>query len=793
MSGFKQLVSEIHRRSLWQVLGIYLGASWVVLQVVEILTESVGLPDWVQPFAIVLLLIGFPIVLATAFVQEGVGSREPKPTELETAPAESPSSEVDASTPAPVEASRTTTPTEAPAVAAAADQGTHHRLFTWKNALLGGVAAFTLLGIVTAVWMVMRTIGVGPAATLVARGVLDERDRVIVAEFTSETGDSLLARTATEALRVDLSQSTAVRVVEPRYVAEVLRRMERDPNERLSVATAGEVAIREGIKAVVAGEINSAGAGYVLTAELLTADRAQVLVSQRETAADSTRIIGAIDQLSKKLRERIGESLKSIQADDPLEQATTASLDALRMYSQAVHAIEVEGRPEKGITLLEEAVAIDSSFAMAWRKLGVALGNRGEEPSRAVAALQRAYDHRDRLTRVERFITIGSYYDNVTDETDKSIAAYENALEAYPDHPWVLNNLGGQYAELRDFQRQEELFHRAIRADSTSPLSYINLVFAQAGLAKTDDAENTLEAFEARFPDSPRIEESRAYLASMSGDYDAAAEHVERVRANEARSPFWRAYTSTLLGNFAAVQGKLGEAEEHYRAAVATNEERGLDDQQLGILLNVAYLRAFVAADKDEAAALAEEALARWPLEAMDPLDRPYLAAASALARAGRISRAQELLDEYEALGLVVEDAQRDLHWMRGEIALADDRTQQAVVELRRAHGRADACILCALPSLAEAYARSGEPDSAIAIYARYLDTPAGARIWGDRFNRGPSYEALGRLYDERGDWEKAAEYYAKFVELWADADPVLRPRVEAAQARLNEIFAERG
>ncbi len=76
MSGFKALIQEVHRRSLWQVLGIYLGASWVVLQAVEILTESVGLPDWVQPFAIVLLLIGFPIVLATAFVQEGVGARD---------------------------------------------------------------------------------------------------------------------------------------------------------------------------------------------------------------------------------------------------------------------------------------------------------------------------------------------------------------------------------------------------------------------------------------------------------------------------------------------------------------------------------------------------------------------------------------------------------------------------------------------------------------------------------------------------------------------------------------------
>ncbi len=71
MSGLKRLIQEIHRRSLWQVLGIYLLASWVVFQVIQTLTEGLGLPEWFPPLAALLLLIGLPIVLATAFVQEG--------------------------------------------------------------------------------------------------------------------------------------------------------------------------------------------------------------------------------------------------------------------------------------------------------------------------------------------------------------------------------------------------------------------------------------------------------------------------------------------------------------------------------------------------------------------------------------------------------------------------------------------------------------------------------------------------------------------------------------------------
>jgi hypothetical protein len=71
----KKLIQEAHRRSLWQVLGIYAVGSWIALQVVDVLVDNFGLPDWFPAFALGLLVIGLPIVLATAFVQEGVGQK----------------------------------------------------------------------------------------------------------------------------------------------------------------------------------------------------------------------------------------------------------------------------------------------------------------------------------------------------------------------------------------------------------------------------------------------------------------------------------------------------------------------------------------------------------------------------------------------------------------------------------------------------------------------------------------------------------------------------------------------
>ncbi|MDX1579872.1 MAG: hypothetical protein R3266_15415, partial [Gemmatimonadota bacterium] len=154
----KNLIREIHRRSLWQVLGVYLAGSWVALQVVEQLAEAAALPDWVRPFSLVLLILGFPIVMATAIVQEGVGGRERRES---GSPADEPMDD-----PPAAEARPTLTPS---AIEARPTSSSLRGLLTWKNAIAGGVLAFALLGVGTLAYMAMRTLGVGPAGTLVAK------------------------------------------------------------------------------------------------------------------------------------------------------------------------------------------------------------------------------------------------------------------------------------------------------------------------------------------------------------------------------------------------------------------------------------------------------------------------------------------------------------------------------------------------------------------------------------------------------------------------------------------------
>lgn len=71
-----------------------------------------------------------------------------------------------------------------------------------------------------------------------------------------------------------------------------------------------------------------------------------------------------------------------------------------------------------------------------------------------------------------------------------------------------------------------------------------------------------------------------------------------------------------------------------------------------------------------------------------------------------------------------------------------------------------------------------------------YLETPRAGRFqnfWRD----GPKVlESLGQLHEELGNRERAAEYFARFAELRAEADAELQTRVERARERAAALGA---
>lgn len=54
-------LGEIKRRKVFQVVAVYLVVSWLIMQIVDVVSEPLNLPDWFDTAVIVALVIGLPI------------------------------------------------------------------------------------------------------------------------------------------------------------------------------------------------------------------------------------------------------------------------------------------------------------------------------------------------------------------------------------------------------------------------------------------------------------------------------------------------------------------------------------------------------------------------------------------------------------------------------------------------------------------------------------------------------------------------------------------------------------
>jgi Flp pilus assembly protein TadD len=130
----------------------------------------------------------------------------------------------------------------------------------------------------------------------------------------------------------------------------------------------------------VTGEISQVGSGYSITARLVSVN-GDVLTAQQASASSNDDLVAAVDQLSRELRERFGESLRTIARSEPLERVTTSSHEALRVFTQGLQASN-KGDDARAMQLIEEALTLDTTFAMAYRKLAVLLSNNNERRGR---------------------------------------------------------------------------------------------------------------------------------------------------------------------------------------------------------------------------------------------------------------------------------------------------------------------------------------------------------------------------------------------------------------------------
>lgn len=792
MHRLKQVIHEIHRRSLWQVLGIYLLSSWAVLQVADTLASALGLPDWFASLALGLLVVGLPIVLATAFVQEGAGPEGVEGEALGSAGASGEArSSAGASAVEPAEtASRSVAPVNLAQGTGSLDRPSTRpsavrRLLTWRNAILGGVLAFAGLGVLVTAYWVMWASGIGPVGNLVAQGVLEDGGRVVLATFDDRTGQDL-GNVVTEALRIDLQQGSVLNLVDAPDIAPALDRMEVPAGTPLSADLARELAIREGIPAVLDGAVASVGSGYILTATLRAAENGRSLANFRVTADGQDQVIGAIERLSRDIRNKSGETLTSIRAGKPLAQVTTSSLEALQLYTEAVQAFDRDNDRVRSAALLEQALARDSTFAMAWRQLAFAI-QANRNPTRSREAISRAFQYRDRLQELERYLVEAVYHGTITGDRTGVIAANQNALRLEPDHPSALNNLALQYMRLGDYDRAEELLRRAVGGPGRSSTAYGNLIATLISLGRIDEAGDVLLEFEAAYPDLLTLGDWRFQVAFMGGDPEAAAEHVASRVEDPGLSGSIRSAAAARLARLAYWSGRLAEGRElslrSERLAAAVSPAFAWSRR-----ISTAYEEVMVG-NAGWAAEHLRSALEDGIVEALAPLERSHGQVAVTLIVAGDAQAAESVIRGWPAevpaeitTANVAAEMERAALYAR--VAGGDTAGVAEAHEALMADWGCDACWLMERAWLHE---RLGDPESAAALYERLLS--GGQSGW--TLNIGERLHArlrLGPLYEQVGDTTRAIEAYRRMADQWADGDAGAQRTVRQVRERIAAL-----
>jgi tetratricopeptide (TPR) repeat protein len=484
------------------------------------------------------------------------------------------------------------------------------------------------------------------------------------------------------------------------------------------------------------------------------------------TAEDDQHLIEAVDELGKQLRRSIGESLRAVRAAPPLARVTTASLPALRALMAAYRA-EHAGNRRRAITLLEEALALDTAFAMAWNFLGT-LHYNGNRYRQASEAYRRAYGHRDRLTEGERLRVVAHYHRDRGEEVQAE-AAYRQLieLEPYSASPWI--NLAEIKLTTRQLSQAESLSLRAIELDPQAIVGYWNAVEAQVAQRRFEAADSVLALMTARLPDHPWLRSLQSRVTVARRDFDAAQAYFDSLWVAGPTQD--SAVVRLSLCGLKLYRGRLREWRQcgYVSPAAALWELR-------------------YSGDTARVSRMVDSLLASE--------SRPYPGLVTVLAEMGRIREAHQVLGEWRgALGPDDPGYRTRVGRAAGSIALAEGRPDSAVTAFlawnRAGYVGATHIFNRGLAEAANAHDQAGRPDSAIALYEHALGIPS---------ITGASYEAiwyphalrrLGELHESLGHREQAVEYYGKFIELWKDADPELQEQVEATRAALVRLMGE--
>jgi eukaryotic-like serine/threonine-protein kinase len=613
------------------------------------------------------------------------------------------------------------------------------------------------------------------------RTVLGARDTVVLADFANSTSDPVFDETLREGLAIELEQSPFLSLISDQRIRHMLQLMGHSADARITPEIARGVCERTGSAAILEGSIAPLGSQYVLELRAKSCRSGDMLDQEQVQAAKKEDVLNALGQASRRFRERLGESLTTIQEHNtPLAEATTSSLEALEAFSMGWKLHMTSGT---GMPFLQRAVEIDPNFALAHSTLGRAYADV-EEGDLSVESSTRAWQLRDHASDREKFVIDANYAILSTGNLEAARRTLEAWSQMYPRDPLPHVMLSG-YPNKAAGRFEEAIAEgrKAIELDPDFAIAYFNIAVNNVYLNRLDEAENVLRRAAGRGLEIDEFLMLDYDIAFLRGDR-AGMERVAARARQRSGSDTWISNKEALA---LAYSGHLQRARLMSRRAVDHARQEAMPERG-GAWEAAASIREALFGNAAEART---RALAAFALSKDREVE---YCAAYALALSGDMLQAQRMADDLARRfpeNTVVRFSY--LPVLRAQLALDHGDSAKALEELQVAAPYEVGAARDFCGALHPAYVR-GEAYLAAAKAKGELAATEFQKILDHRGVVGSepigalAQLGLGRAWALAGEKGKAKSAYEDFFSLWKGGDSEI-PILKRARAEYMNLL----
>jgi eukaryotic-like serine/threonine-protein kinase len=595
---------------------------------------------------------------------------------------------------------------------------------------------------------------------------LTDKDTILLADFVNTTADTVFDGTLKQGLAVQLAQSPFLNVFPDARVRQTLRLMGRSADDKVTKEVAREICQRQGLKAFLAGSITNLGTSYVITLEAINGQSGEEIAREQVEAESKEQVLKALTQSASKLRQKLGESLSSIQKFDAPLEVTTSSLEALKAYSLAYEQ-STRGKFLESIPFYKRAVELDPNFAYAYAGLAVQYANTNQ-PKLAAEYVERAFALRDRASELEKLRISNFYYAFLTGELDRQIEVLQTYKATYPRDPRAPINLADTYLRTGQFEKAAAEAREGLRLNPNTAAGNVNLGQAFINLSRFADAREVFVQALQQNQDATPFHSFLFQVGFVGGDAAAMQQQLDwaRGKPDEYVALDWQTQTASFAGQWRRSQ-------DLSRTAIELATRNDAKEVAAQYVVETALRGAvFGQCSQIKAATSQAAGLSRNNLF----LTRGALA----LALCGDAGQAQSLIEE------VTKERPKDtvinsvwVPTIRAAVQINHNNLAEAVQLLEAAKRYEAAAEFWPQYLRGLAYLKLKSGNEAAAEFQKILD------------NRGQAplsalyplaHLGLARAAALTGDLSKSRKAYQDFLALWKDADSDIPVLQEAKQ-----------